>query len=310
MIEPNPIPTPPPAGDADVWTVLARWRAEGRRFVLLTVVEARGFTPQKPGGRMLLGEAGETAGTIGGGAIEHACLADARAMLASGDTTRMVRRQLTTELGMCCGGEMVVHLEVLEARPRLIVFGAGHVARPLAALAHDCGFAVTVVDARGEWLTPERFPNAVRTLRAPDSYARENDLGGDDYAVVTTHDHALDQRVVQELLPRTLRFTGLIGSVAKQRKFALRLRARGFTETQVARLRTPVGLAIGARTPEEIAVSIVGELIAVRRGATPERGWLPPERAVAHARANAGESPAPSAPAITAVAHSSPKERT
>lgn len=274
----------------DVWTVLARWRAEGRRFVLLTVVEARGFTPQKPGGRMLLGEEGETAGTIGGGAIEHACLADARAMLASGDTTRMVRRQLTTELGMCCGGEMVVHLEVLEARPRLVVFGAGHVARPLAALSHDCGFAVTVVDARGEWLTPERFPNATRLLREPDAAARDGDWSAADHAVVTTHDHALDQRVVQELLPRELRFTGLIGSLAKQRKFALRLRARGFSEDQVARLRTPVGLAIGARTPEEIAVSIVAELVAVRRGATPERGWLPPARTVAHARQAASET--------------------
>lgn len=269
----------------DVWAVLARWRAEGRRFVLLTVVEARGFTPQKPGGRMLLGEQGETAGTIGGGAIEHTCLADARAMLASGDMTRMVRRQLTTELGMCCGGEMVVHLEVLEARPRLAIFGAGHVARPLAALAHDCGFAVTVVDARNEWLTPERFPNATRLLREPDAAAREGEWSGEDFAVVTTHDHALDQRVVQELLPQALRFTGLIGSLAKQRKFALRLRARGFPEAQVARLRTPVGLSIGGRTPEEIAVSIVAELVAVRRGASPERGWLPSERAVANARA-------------------------
>jgi xanthine dehydrogenase accessory factor len=276
----------------DLWEVLARWRAEGRRFVLLTVVEARGFTPQKPGGRMLLSEQGELAGTIGGGAIEHECLADARAMLAEGGSTRMVRRQLTTELGMCCGGEMVVHLEVLEARPRLVVFGAGHVARPLASLAHDCGFAVTVVDARAEWLTRERYPSATRLARDPAAAAREGDWGASDYAVVTTHDHALDQRVVQELLPRGLRFTGLIGSLAKQRKFALRLRARGFDEDQVARLRTPVGLSIGARTPEEIAVSIVAELVSVRRGAAPERGWLPPERVVARQRSTALERPA------------------
>jgi xanthine dehydrogenase accessory factor len=281
----------------DVWEVLAHWRAEGRRFVLLTVVEARGFTPQKPGGRMLLAEDGETAGTIGGGAIEHACLADARALLAEGGSTRMLRRQLTTELGMCCGGEMVVHLEVLEARPRLVVFGAGHVARPLVALAHACGFAVTVVDARPEWLTPERYPDAVRVARDPEAVAREGDWGESDFAVVTTHDHALDQRVVQELLPRGLRFTGLIGSLAKQRKFALRLLARGFEEHQVARLRTPVGLAIGARTPEEIAVSIVAELVSVRRGATPERGWLPPERVVArHRPGDAHREAAPGSP--------------
>jgi xanthine dehydrogenase accessory factor len=269
----------------DVWGVLARWRGESRRFVLLTVVESRGFTPQKPGVHMLLAADGETAGTIGGGAIEHDCLAEARALLASGETARTVRRQLTTELGMCCGGEMVVHLEVLEALPNLIVFGAGHVARPLAALAASCGFAVQVVDARPEWLNAERFPHATRQLRAPDEFAREwaaaGVAGHETYAVVTTHDHALDQRVVQELLRRELRFTGLIGSLAKQRKFALRLRARGFSDAQIARLRTPVGLAIGARTPEEVAVSIVAELVAVRRGGSPERGWVPPARVAA-----------------------------
>jgi len=268
---------------ADVWAVLERWRAEGRRFVLLTVVESRGFTPQKPGGRMLLAETGETAGTVGGGAIEHDVLREARALLASGATTLTVRRQLTTELGMCCGGEMVVHLEVLEGQPRLVVFGAGHVARPLAALAATCGFAVTVVDAREEWLTAERFPEAARELRDPEAWAREWPGGAQDFAVVTTHDHALDQRVVQSLLPKHLRYTGLIGSLAKQRKFALRLRGRGHDDADIARMRTPVGLAIGARTPEEIAVSIVAELVAVRRGVSPERGWVPPPRAGAKA---------------------------
>jgi xanthine dehydrogenase accessory factor len=283
------LPTPqPPGGDSshDVWAVLARWRAEGRRFVLLTVVESRGFTPQKPGGRMLLGEAGETAGTIGGGAIEHDCLREARELLAQGSGTRTVRRQLTTELGMCCGGEMVVHLEVLETQPRLVVFGAGHVARPLARLAAECGFAVSVVDAREDWLSAERFPAAARHVRDPEAFAREWDAGAADYAVVTTHDHALDQKVVQALLPRGLRYTGLIGSLAKQRKFALRLRARGASDADIVRLRTPVGLAIGARTPEEIAVSIVAELVSVRRGGSPERGWVPPARVSAAARPN------------------------
>lgn len=270
---------PPP----DLWAVLAAWRAAGRRFALLTVVESRGFTPQKPGVHMLLDTSGETAGTIGGGAIEQACLEEARALLASDQLTRTVRKQLTTELGMCCGGEMVVHLEVLETSPRLIVFGAGHVARPLAALAANCGFTVQVVDARDEWLDAARFPHAERLLREPDAYARELAAGwlaeGTPEAlsvVVTTHDHALDQRVVQELLRFDLRYLGLIGSLAKQRRFAQRLRARGFDEARIARLHTPVGLSIGAQTPEEIAVSIVAHLIAVRRGARPELGWRSP----------------------------------
>src|SRR5215831_9315889 len=274
----DPAGGPAPTPGFDVWGTIARWRAAGRRFVLLTVVESRGFTPQKPGMHMLVAGDGEAAGTIGGGAIEHACREEAGALLASGEAARIVKKQLTTELGMCCGGEMVVHLEVLEAQPRLFVFGAGHVARPLAALAATTGFAVTVVDARPEWLNADRFPHAAREQRDPEAAARELALDPSDSAVVTTHDHALDQRVVQELLRRELRFTGLIGSFAKQRKFALRLRARGFDDAAIARLRTPVGLAIGAQTAEEIAVSIVAELVAVRRGAAPERGWVPPAR--------------------------------
>ena len=179
---------------------------------------------------------------------------------------------------------MVVHLETLEALPRLFIFGAGHVARPLAALAAATGFGVTVVDARPEWLTAERFPAAARELRDPGTAARELKLDASDSVVVTTHDHALDQHVVQGLLKRPLRFTGLIGSFAKQRKFALRLKARGFDDEAIARVRTPVGLAIGAQTPEEIAVSIVAELVAVRRGAAPERGWVPPARVHAHTK--------------------------
>lgn len=266
------------AREADVWSALGRWRAEGRRFALLTVVESRGFTPRKAGAHMLLAADGETVGTIGGGAIEHAVLAEARQLLAQGGHAVTVKKHLTQELGMCCGGEMVVYIEVLEALPRLFLFGAGYVARPIAALAAGCGFAVTVIDARPEWAEPARFPNAALRCQAPEDFARALASTEADYAVVVTHDHALDQTLVQCLLAKPFKFVGMIGSVPKQRKFALRLRARGFDDEAIARLRTPLGLAIGAETPEEIAVSVLAELIAVRRGARPEAGWTPRPR--------------------------------
>jgi xanthine dehydrogenase accessory factor len=263
------------AREPDVWAALARWRAEGRSMVLLTVVESRGFTPRKPGTHMLLLASGETVGTIGGGAIEHEALAEAAALLAAGGGAKTVKKHLTQDLGMCCGGEMVIYLETLTAPPRLFVFGAGYVARPIAALASACGFAVTVIDAREEWASPERFPGMTVRCESPEDAARGLVCHAGDYAIVVTHDHALDQRVVQELLERPLRFTGMIGSLAKQRKFALRLRARGYSDEQIARLRTPLGLSIGAQTPEEIAVSVMAELVAVRRGTEPSRGWVP-----------------------------------
>jgi xanthine dehydrogenase accessory factor len=260
----------------EVWDVLARWRAEGRRFVMASVVRSRAFTPQKSGAHMLIAPE-EIFGTIGGGAIEREVVERGRALLAGGGAT-LLERHLTRELGMCCGGEMSVFLEVVEAAPRLVVFGAGHIAAPLAALAATCGFDVTVVDEREEWATPERFSAARVHLGSPESFARAWRTEGTELAVVATHDHALDQRLVQLLLERPLRFLGMIGSVPKQRKFALRLRARGFDDEQIARLRTPLGFDIGARTPEEIAVSVMAELVAVRRGAESRPGWVPPRR--------------------------------
>jgi len=250
--------------DDDVWRALARWRAERRRFVLATVTAARGFTPRKPGAHMLIAEDGACVGTVGGGAIEFEVCRAAAELLARGGTTE-VRRHLTQELGMCCGGAMTVFLECLLPAPRLVVFGAGYIAKPLAAIAAGCGFEVTVVDAREGWARAERFPTSALVLRPPDEAVRDLPLEAVDYAVVMTHDHAVDQRVVEQLLRQPLRFVGMIGSLAKQRKFALRLKARGFSPGEIARLHTPLGARIGAQTPEEIAVSVMAQLIEVRR---------------------------------------------
>lgn len=261
-----------PHANDDLFDTLARWRREGRSFVLATVVETRGFTPRGPGAKMLVGPA-ETWGTIGGGAIEDEVVREARALLVRGGVTTL-RRHLTRELGMCCGGEMAIFLEMMGPAPALVVFGAGHIAKPLAAVAAGCGFAVTVVDERPEWASEERFPTATIERRAPDAFAREWQTTGAEFVVIATHDHAMDQQIVQHLMARPLRFLGMIGSVPKQRKFALRLKARGFAEEAIARLHTPLGLAIGADTPEEIAVSAVAQMIAVRRGARITPDWL------------------------------------
>jgi xanthine dehydrogenase accessory factor len=261
--------------EEDVWRALARWRTERRRFVLATVTGSRGFTPRKPGAHMLIGEGGTSVGTVGGGAIELEVCRTAADLLFRGGTAE-VRRHLTQELGMCCGGAMTVFLEVVECAPRLYVFGAGYIAKPLAAIAAGCGFEVTVADARPAWASPERFPTSALCLRPPEEAVHDLALEAADYAVVMTHDHAVDQRVVEQLLSRPLKFVGMIGSLAKQRKFALRLRARGFAPEDIARLRTPLGAPIGAQTPEEIAVSVISELIQTRRtsdvGAGPATG--------------------------------------
>jgi xanthine dehydrogenase accessory factor len=271
---PDPGVAPDPH-EPELWDVLARWRAERRRFALITVVETRGFTPRKAGARMLLDAAGETAGTIGSGAIEQVVLDEARARIPTGGAVTL-RRHLTQELGMCCGGEMTVFVEVLEPAPRLFLFGAGYIARPLAAMAADVGFEVTVADGRPEWANAERFPRARVRCQDPEHAIADLAPAAEDYVCVLTHDHALDQRLIQVLLRMPLRFLGMVGSVPKQRKFALRLKARGFGDADIARLHTPLGLDIGARTPEEIAVSALAQLIAARRGMPVDAGWVPP----------------------------------
>jgi len=276
-------------GPAATWDALAQWRAQGRRFALASVVESRGFTPRKPGTHMLVDESGQTAGTIGGGAIEQLVVEEAKALLQGGGTALM-KKHLTQELGMCCGGEMSVFLEVLEPAPRLFLFGAGYIAKPLASFAAECGFRVTVVDERSDWATAQRFGTAELVCREPEAFLIELATTAHDYAVVVTHDHGLDQRLIQHLLQRPLKFVGLVGSLPKQRKFALRLRARGFTNAQIARLHCPLGAPIGAKTPHEIAVSVMAELIAVRRGASLGSGWVPPGKAPRET--SAGESSA------------------
>lgn len=282
--KPEPVIAPPVGADSEVgpgndedlvWTTFARWRSERRRFAMLTVVESRGSAPRKAGARMLLGAAGETVGTVGGGAIEQVALDEARRVLAGGSPA-LLRRGLSQELGMCCGGEMSVFIEAVEPKPRLHVFGAGYIGRPLAAMAVACGFEVTVVDGRPELATPERFPGVTVRCQDPEDVARALDLLPEDFVCVVTHDHALDQRIVQVLLRRPLRFLGMIGSRGKQRTFVRRLLGQGFGEEQVARLHTPLGLSIGAATPEEIAVSVLAQLIAVRRGMSLDPGWTPP----------------------------------
>lgn len=245
---------------------IARLSAEGRAFVLATVVESAGSTPQKPGSKMVVLPDGTLRGTVGGGAIEHQIVAAARELFASQEASKLIETHLTHDLGMCCGGKMKVFLEKHAAAARLWVFGAGHVGREIARLAHATGFRVTVVDERPEWASRERLPEVeALAVRNPADMARELAGGPDCYFCITTHDHPLDQAVLEALLDKPAAYLGVIGSRRKAERFKMRLTAAGFPAEALARVRSPMGLPINALTPQEIAVSIVAELIQVRR---------------------------------------------
>jgi xanthine dehydrogenase accessory factor len=251
----------------DLFSQMSQLLAAGTPFVLATVVETGGSCPQKPGAKLLVLPDGSLRGTVGGGAIEHLIVQEARALLAdAGATTRLTRADLPHDLGMCCGGTMGVFLEKLAPGERLVIFGAGHVGKALSELAQAAGFLVTVVDARAEWLSAERFPRAHRLLGDP--LAEATSLATDDatFVCVMTHDHGLDQDLVQAMVDRPHRYLGMIGSERKAAKLRSRLKELGVAAERIASTRSPMGIAIGAQSPEEIAVSIVAELVAVRHG--------------------------------------------
>ena len=254
---------------ADVFEALVARRREGRPCVLATVVRTAGSTPRKDAARMLVGADGEPVGTIGGGRIEKEVIDACRALLAEGAAARprLLRYHLTHELGMCCGGEMEVFVEPVVPEPTLVVCGAGHVAHALVPVARTIGFSPIVVDEMEEYATRERFPDAREIVDSFDPRDWRFPLDDQTWLIIVTRDHALDQKLLEQLIDRDLAYLGLIGSRRKVEVFKQRLEAKGVDPARFARLHAPIGLAIGAQTPEEIAVAIAAELIQVRAAA-------------------------------------------
>jgi xanthine dehydrogenase accessory factor len=262
----------------DVFDELVRLRKAGVPCALATVVRTAGSTPRKSAARMVVLADGSIIGTIGGGRIEKEVIDATVALIAEGAAARpkILRYHLTHELAMCCGGEMEVFVEPLVPEPPLVVCGAGHVARALVPLARSVGFSPYVVDDLEELATPARFPDAVEIVDSFDVRDWKSvPLDDNTYAVIVTRDHAQDQALLEQLIGRDLAYLGLIGSRRKIEMFKQRLVAKGFDAARFDRLHAPIGLDIGAQTPEEIAVSIVAQLIQARAARRPKRPAAP-----------------------------------
>mgnify|MGYP001043688889 CR=1 FL=1 len=257
-----PVPSP---GDASA--VLAAAAAGARRGVaaaMATVLERHGSAPGTPGQKLYLAAAGSCIGTVGGGAVERAVLESLVAMVRDAGAKHEVRTfKLGAELGMCCGGRLVVLVEPIAALVPSLVVGAGHIATAVAPLLAKVGFAVTVVDARETWGEEGRIEGVRCVAGEYDEVGRDVDPSG--VCLVMTHDHALDQRAIEWALRRGFAYVGGVGSRAKAERTRQRLEAKGFAEADRARVRMPIGVDIGARTPDEIAVAIAAELIAWRK---------------------------------------------
>ena len=242
----------------------------GEPAALVTIVAARGSTPQRVGAKMLVFADGRIVGTIGGGCYENDAFWKAREAITS-RRPELVHYELdddfAQETGLICGGQMDVYIEPIEPSPELYIVGAGHVGFHLARVAHEVGFRVHVVDDREKFANRERFPDAVEiVVEDIPAWIGRTQLPAHAYAVIVTRGHTNDLEALRALAPRDLRYLGLIGSRAKVARIYDQLLADQISPETLTHVHAPIGLDIGAVTPQEIAVSILAELIAVKHG--------------------------------------------
>lgn len=261
------------ARNDDIFEQIVQLRRDGVPAALATIVATRGSTPGRVTMRLLVREDGTFLGTVGGGCLE-AEVHDAAMLCIADEQPRTLQFRLTEDgspdSGLMCGGEVTVFVEPITT-PALCIFGGGHISKALCQVAALAGFRVTVVDDRPAFASPARFPEAHATLVLPYQTAVERlAIRANSYAVIVTRGHQEDGTVLAALAARhaqgdRLRYLGMIGSKSKQALLWKRLRREGVGEEFLAHTRTPMGAYLGGKSHEEIAISVVAELIAVRR---------------------------------------------
>ncbi|CAN5585384.1 XdhC/CoxI family protein [soil metagenome] len=236
----------------------------------MTVVRTQGSTPQRAGAKMLVYADGRTIGTIGGGCYENEAALKAREAIGTGRPALLhyeLNDDFAQENGLICGGRMDVHVDPLEPAPTLYIIGAGHVGWHLGRAADDAGFRLVVVDDREKFANTDRFPGAGIIVEPIPEWLHRADIPATAYVTILTRGHQHDLDAMRALAARDLRYLGLIGSRAKVARICEALLAEGLPSECLDRIHAPIGLDIGAVTPGEIAISILAEMIATRRGA-------------------------------------------
>jgi xanthine dehydrogenase accessory factor len=240
---------------------------------LVTVIKTSGSVPREVGAKMIVQFDGQIHGTIGGSSVEALVIKEAQDAIKAGQpqtVTHTLSDEAHNDTGMVCGGTMDFFIEPIQNPERVYIFGGGHVGFQVASLAKKVGFDYIVVDDRAEFASAERFPDASNLVVAnPGTVAENLAVTTNDYIVIVTPAHKDDYNVLRGVIRKPARYIGMIGSSTKRKQIYHKLRTTdGIPDDLLNKIHSPIGIDIGSETPEEIAVSIVAELIQVRRSPT------------------------------------------
>jgi xanthine dehydrogenase accessory factor len=251
----------------EIYEEIIKLLNQGGEAALATVIAASASTPRKVGSRMLVRADGSILGTIGGGSVEFEVIKIASGVIQSGKPEKhQFILAPDKELRMVCGGEMEIFIEPVRQAPTMYIFGAGHIALALSKIVKMLDFRVVVTDDRPAFANEERFPEAEMVLAEdfPSAFAKLK-IDPNSYIVIVTHNHAHDQEALEWALKTQAKYIGMIGSKNKIKTVFDNLEAKGVERKALNKVHSPIGLEIHAETPEEIAISILAEIIKVKR---------------------------------------------
>ena len=254
----------------DLFEEIVKMRRAGQRAALATIVHTNGSIPSYESSRMLVREDGSISGTIGGGCVEAEVWAAAKDVMQMESPRKMVfnlNNEASYDNGLICGGTLEVFVEPILPQPVVYLFGGGHVSMAVAKAAFAAGFGIAVVDDRESFANKERFPMAQDIHTSYEDAFAKIQPNVATYLIIVTRGHKEDMRVLAWAVRTDARYVGMIGSKRKVLSVYKALEEEGYKPEEFERVYAPMGLEIGALSPEEIAISIVAELIAVRRNA-------------------------------------------
>lgn len=254
---------------ADIYEEIVKLKKEGKSAALATVIAASGSTPREEGSKMLIKKDGSIVGSVGGGNLE-ALVQKAALDVIAGGKTRTIHFDLSakdaSEAGMICGGVTDILIEPIIPAPMLYIFGAGHISIPLSIIGKMLEFAVTVIDDRADFANSQRFTSADNIYAEDFKHIfKKLEINESSYIVIVTRGHAFDEVVLEWAVTTPAFYIGMIGSKQKNQTLFSHLKQRGVSQEMLDRVHAPIGLEIFAETPEEIAVSIMAEIIKLKR---------------------------------------------